>query len=436
MKIFDTLSGLEKELPSSEEIKIYSCGPTTYGPIHVGNLRSLLVADLLHRVLKYFGYTVKFVRNFTDIDDKILAASQGQDPLVFAQHWITCIQNQCKEFNILDVIEVKVSDSMASIILFIQQLIQKNYAYESQGHVFFSIKTYKDYGKLSKQKDLIEGFRISLQEAKRDQKDFVLWKPDTQYGWKSPWGQGRPGWHIECSAIIKEHLGETIHIHHGGQDLIFPHHENEIAQSESLCSKELASIWMHHAFVQLKEEKMSKSLGNSFLVEDLLKEYQPDFVRFLLLSVHYQDPIFWTQEKILESQQAYERIQNFLEETYSGNKNLPEEFLESFQSFLKNNFNTWGALSVIFDLIRYVRKHPDHTKNLKEFFVNVQNSLGIVFKKQQIEIPDYIMNLVKERENARDKKDFIKADVLKKEILVLGYFIEDTPKGSIVKKLV
>lgn len=435
MKIFDTLSASLKELPHDEEIKIYSCGPTTYGPIHVGNLRSLLVADILHRTLKYFNYKVKFVRNFTDIDDKIIKASQGQDPIIFAQKWVKVIQDQCKKLNILDVKEVKVSDSIESIITFIKELIEKEFAYESQGNVFFSIKKYKDYGKLSKKKDLIDGFRIGLQEAKQDQKDFVLWKPDDFYGWESPWGKGRPGWHIECSAIIKEHLGDSIHIHHGGQDLIFPHHENEIAQSESLCSKELAFIWMHHAFVQLKDEKMSKSLGNIYLVEDLLQKYEPDFIRFLLISVHYQDPFIWNQEKLLELHQAYERVQYFLQEDYKGSNNLPEHFKQSFDDCLKNNLNIWGALSIVFDLIRYVRNNQNDTKNLHEFFVNIKNSLGISFSKKEIVIPDHVQKILQERENARKNKNFERADSLKNDLISLGYSIEDTPKGSNIKKL-
>lgn len=435
MKIFDTLSTSLKELPSGEELKIYSCGPTTYGPIHVGNLRSLLVADILHRVLKYFNYKVKFVRNFTDIDDKILNASKGEDPLVFSQKWIKCIQDQCQQLNVLDVIEVKVSDSISSIIVFIEELIEKKFAYESQGQVFFSIKEYKHYGKLSKQKDLIDGFRVGLQEAKKDQKDFVLWKPDDSYGWDSPWGKGRPGWHIECSAIIKEHLGETIHIHHGGQDLIFPHHENEIAQSESLCSKELSFIWMHHAFVQLKDEKMSKSLGNIYLVQDLLEKYEPDFIRFLLVAVHYQDPFIWNQEKLLELQQAYERIQYFLEEDYQGINDLPEEYKKSFDDCLKNNLNVWGALSVVFDVIRYVRKNPNNTKNLQEFFRMIETSLGLSFQKKEIVLPSQVQKILQERDNARKNKNFKQADSLKNDLIVLGYSVEDTPKGSVVKKL-
>ncbi len=432
MRLYDTLSENKKELPLDEIIKIYSCGPTVYGPIHLGNLRSLLIADLLHRVLLYLGYKVSFVRNFTDIDDKILKAAQenNQDPLKYSQYWLEEIKKKILEFNILPVLEVKVTDHVLDIIEFIQDLLQHNYAYESEGDVFFSVKNFHDYGKLSKKTDLIENFRIHLQEKKRDQKDFVLWKKDDHYGWNSPWSKGRPGWHIECSTLIKKHLGDTLHIHHGGQDLIFPHHENEIAQSECLTHKPLSLIWMHHAFVIMNEEKMSKSLGNVVDLDELQKKYSSSFLRFLFISNHYQDPIHWSASWVEEKKAMYDKIDLFLKEE-GGNESFPLRLEEEFKEGLKDNLNIAKALSVVFEMISLANKDKKYSRLLIKNIL--ETVFGLTFSKDII--PDFIQDLALLREEARKNKNYTEADRLRQEIESHGYEVLDSKeKIKIIKK--
>lgn len=372
IKIYNTLTRKKEEFVPLEEgkVKMYVCGPTVYNYIHIGNARPAIVFDTVRRYMEYQGYDVQYVSNFTDVDDKLIRAANqlGEDVPTIAERFINAYFEDvsalgCKKADI----HPRVMDNMDIIIEFISQLIEKGYAYESEGDVYFRTRHFDHYGKLSHQSidELRVGARIEVGEKKQDDLDFALWKAakEGEIYWESPWGIGRPGWHIECSAMAKKYLGETIDIHAGGQDLTFPHHENEIAQSEALTGKTFANYWMHNGYINIDNEKMSKSLGNFILVHDIIKQHDPQVLRFFMLSVHYRNPINYSEELLESTKAAFERIstsyQNLIHRK-DASVNLTDnnqEWLEKiaaledeFTLAMDDDFNTAKAISVIFDL--------------------------------------------------------------------------------------
>ena len=383
LQVYNTLSGRKEPFVPLEEGKVgmYVCGPTTYNYIHLGNARPLVVFDTVRRYLEYLGHEVTYVQNFTDVDDKIInkALEEKQNPLELAAFYVEEYFQDAEALNVRRAtIHPKVSQHIGNIIELVQALVEKGYAYESEGDVYFEVSKFTDYGKLSKRdlNDLQAGARVEVAEQKRHPADFALWKKAKagEPSWSSPWGEGRPGWHIECSAMSHEYLGETFDIHAGGMDLIFPHHENEIAQSEACHGSQMARYWLHNGFITINQEKMSKSLGNFFLLRDILQKFPGAVVRFYLLSTHYRSPLDFDDQKLAAAQKGLERLQttnrllkeawknNVLEEGKSGTKSeqqilaegeLTGEWLDykiRFMEAMNDDFNTALAIAVLFEL--------------------------------------------------------------------------------------
>lgn len=458
IRIYNTLTQKKEEFKPIEEgkVKMYVCGPTVYNYIHIGNARPAIVFDTVRRYFEYRGYDVTYVSNFTDVDDKIIKAAQeaNEDVFTLAERYIQAYMEDitalgCKEASY----HPRVTENIDTIIEFIQRLIDQGYAYESDGDVYFSTRKFKDYGKLSHQspEDLKMGARIEVGEKKRDPLDFVLWKaakPGEVY-WDSPWGKGRPGWHIECSAMARKYLGDTIDIHAGGQDLSFPHHENEIAQSESLTGKPFANYWMHNGYININNEKMSKSLGNFILVHDIIKKYDPMLIRFFMLSVHYRHPINFSDELLNEAKAAFERLQTSyenLKHRLSASSDLTdddEEWLEKIESCRKqfieemdDDFNTANAISVLFELAKtanyYLMEKNTSKKVINQFlgtFDELFGVLGLTIKKEEI-LDEEIEKLIEERNEARKRRDFKTADAIRDRLRKMNIILEDTPQGT------
>ena len=431
----------QKELFQAQkphEVLMYVCGITPYDRSHLGHGRSAVVFDLLYRWLCFLGNDVTYIRNITDIDDKILIKAREQygDYAAYnkvAQYFIDQYHEELKKLNCLPPTkEPRVTEHIPLIIDFIKDLIEKGYAYQSNGDVYFSIKKFPSYAKLSRQKieDLHAGARIEIDERKHDPLDFALWKSEAEGSfWQSPWGWGRPGWHIECSTLARHYLGDTIDIHGGGRDLIFPHHENEIAQSESLTNKNFAAYWVHNGLIRLAKEKMSKSLGNVLTLEDLLKEHDPMVLRYYFLTHHYQAPFDFSFQDLQAAEKSYKRLCIIFIDTPSSDldaealKKIP--IIKQMMSFLSDDLNTPGMLGVLFENLDTLKKDSTQRAAVKQF---LQNVLGLIFKEQAVketEITPEIKQMIEEREVARAEKNWQKADMLREKLRTLGYEVQD-----------
>jgi len=459
IQIFNSLSRQKEPFVPLEEgkVKMYVCGPTVYNFIHIGNARPVIVYDTVRRYFQYKGYEVKFVSNFTDVDDKIIKAANelGEEVSELTERFINAYFEDitalgCKKADV----HPRVTSHMDDIIEFIKVLIDKGYAYESQGDVYYRTRKFDGYGKLSHQSidDLKVGARIEAGEKKDDPLDFALWKAAKpgEIHWSSPWGEGRPGWHIECSVMAREHLGDTIDIHAGGQDLTFPHHENEIAQSEAYTGKTFARYWMHNGYINIDNEKMSKSLGNFVLVHDIRQQLDPQILRFFMLSVHYRHPINFAQDLVESAKSGLERLRTAysnLEYRLTATTDLSEdgdEWIEKitdvkkqFETAMDDDFNTANGISAMFELARiantYLNEANTEERVLKAFietFDQLGNVLGIQFKVENELLDEEIEALIEERNLARKNRDFAKSDEIRDKLLEMNIVLEDTRQGT------
>ena len=458
MKIYNTMTRTKEEFVPIEpgKVRMYVCGPTVYNLIHIGNARPMIFFDAVRRYFEYKGWEVRFVSNFTDVDDKIIKAAnaEGVDSAVISERYI----EECKkDMAGMDVkpatVHPKATEEIGGMIKMIRQLIEKGFAYEVNGTVYFRVRSFRDYGKLSGKNldDLESGNRTLLvtgEEEKEDPMDFVLWKPkkEGEPFWRSPWGEGRPGWHIECSVMSKKYLGEEIDIHGGGEDLIFPHHENEIAQSEACSGHVFAHYWMHNAFLNINNVKMSKSLGNFLLVRDISKEYDLSVLRFFMLSAHYRSPLNFSRELMEAAKNGLDRIQNAMkrlrDESGKGidgaesqqERAAREAFIYRFDEAMDDDFNTADAISVIFEMVKYANTlKPEETTNegwaaLRQNLLQLADVLGIREPEDEILAAD-IEALIEERQAARREKNYARADEIRKELADRGILLEDTKEG-------
>lgn len=460
MKIYNTLTRRKEEfIPlNGNKVTIYACGPTVYDFFHVGNARVFITFDAVRRYLKYMGYDVKFVQNFTDIDDKMIKRA-NEEGITVKELGDRFIEEYFKDADALNVkradVHPRATEHIRDIVEFIKVLIEKGYAYVVDGDVYFSARSFPGYGKLSGQKleELEAGARVEPGEKKRDPLDFALWKAKKpgEPAWPSPWGEGRPGWHIECSVMAIKHLGETIDIHGGGPDLIFPHHENEIAQSEAATGKPFARFFMHVGYLNINNEKMSKSLGNFFTVREILKEYEPEVLRFLMLSSHYRSPINFSKELMEQSKNALERLytalyaMEHLEKVTPERPATPEEeeylkkLLQNKDKFIESmddDFNTASAIAALFDIVREFNvslnenSSREAVKKTKELLLELGGVLGLFSKFQPALLDEEIERMIKERQEARKAKNYALADKIRDELRARGIIIEDTPTGT------
>ena len=459
MKVYNTLTRKKEELVpiTPGEIKMYACGPTVYNYIHIGNARPLCIFDILRRYLEYRGYNVKFVQNFTDIDDKIIrrANEEHVDFSEISERYIKEFWTDADGLNVRHAtINPKATENIDAIIQIISTLIERGYAYEAQGDVYFSTEKFKDYGKLSHQplEDLEAGARIMVGEVKREPMDFAVWKAAKpgEPAWDSPWGKGRPGWHIECSAMNWRYLGDTIDIHCGGQDLIFPHHENEIAQSECFTGKPFAHYWMHNGYINVDNVKMSKSLGNFFTVRDVAEKYGYEPIRYLLISAQYRSPINYSTDIIEQCIAALNRLytcrdsldfelKNAVDAEHDGDKAIIDGFdkyREQFISAMDDDLNTADAIASIFELVRdintnVVGKTP--SKALVEgaiaMFDELTGVLGLVYNRKAETLDSDVEALIEARTNARKEKNWAEADRIRDQLKEMGIVLEDTAQG-------
>ncbi len=463
MKIYNTLSGRKEEFKPLEEgrVKMYVCGPTVYNLIHIGNARPMILFDTVRRYMEYKGYEVNYVSNFTDVDDKIIkkAMEEGVDASVISERYIAECKKDMEAMNVKPAtVHPKATQEIDGMLEMINTLIEKGHAYKAQdGTVYFRTRSFQGYGKLShKNLDDLQGGNRSLlvtgEDQKEDPLDFVLWKPkkEGEPYWESPWCQGRPGWHIECSVMSKKYLGEEIDIHAGGEDLVFPHHENEIAQSEAANDKPFARYWMHNAFLNINNHKMSKSLGNFFTVRDVSEKYDLQVLRFFMLSAHYRSPLNFSEELMEAAGSGYERIVNgvgnlnYLLENSKSDKISEEEqallkeaesYRVKFEQAMEDDFNTADALAAIFELVKFANSHADAEKSapflgsLKEEILKLSDICGLIVEKKPELLEEDIEALIKERQEARKAKNFGRADEIRKELLDRGIILEDTREG-------
>ena len=460
MKVYNTMTGKKEEfIPiDDKEIKIYVCGPTVYNYFHIGNARPFVVFDTLRRYLEFTGKNVKFVQNFTDVDDKIInrAKEEGLTAGEVSEKYIEEYFKDAKALNVKKAtVHPKVTENIDDIIAFVKTLIDKGYAYEIDGDVYYSTRKFDEYGKLSNQdiEELEAGARINIEEKKKDPMDFALWKArkeDSEIAWESPWGMGRPGWHIECSTMAKKYLGDTIDIHAGGQDLSFPHHENEIAQSEACNGATFANYWMHNGYITINNEKMSKSKGNFFTVRDILNEYDGEVIRFFLLSGHYRNPINFSDLLMEQAKAGLERITNlrdnlkYLAGLKKGEFTVQEkEFLDSLSKYqdefvaaMEDDLNTADAITAIFEMVTaintYIRNDCSSAfaEEALKILLKFSNVLGLLeADSKEEEISDEIKNLIEERQNARKEKNFARADEIRDLLKEKGITLKDTPQG-------
>ncbi|AOY75127.1 cysteine--tRNA ligase [Clostridium formicaceticum] len=458
MKLYNTLTRKKEVfIPITPgEIKMYACGPTVYNYFHIGNARTFMVFDALRRYFKYRDYKVTFVQNFTDIDDKIIKRAQEEN-ISAKQVSEKYIQEYFKDAESLGVekadIHPKVTENVQEIIAFIQALIEKGFAYEVEGDVYYDVSKFRDYGKLSKQslKDLQSGARIEVNESKKNALDFALWKatkPD-EPSWESPWGLGRPGWHIECSAMAQKYLGKTIDIHGGGGDLIFPHHENEIAQSEACTGAPFANYWLHVGYLNIDNKKMSKSLNNFFTPREIAEEFDLESLRFFMLSAHYRNPLNFSRDLLTSAETALERLynaksnlQHLLENTEEKTLTQEEEQLqkellsyrEKFVEVMDDDFNTADGIAVIFDMVRDMNSYLSGSTSKTliqaafELLMELTGVLGLLQKKEE-NIDQEIEELISKRQQARKEKNYQLADEIRDQLKCMGIVLEDTPQG-------
>lgn len=468
MKLYNTLTRKKEEFKplDEKEVKMYSCGPTVYNYFHIGNARPFIIFDTLRRYLEYRGYNVKFVQNFTDIDDKMIkrANEEGITVKELAEKYINEYFVDAEGLGIKKAtIHPRATENIDAIIEIISTLMDKGFAYVVDGDVYFDTKKFKDYGKLSHQKldDLESGARIDVDERKRDPMDFALWKAQKpgEPAWDSPWGKGRPGWHIECSAMANRYLGQTIDIHSGGQDLIFPHHENEIAQSEAANGKPFARFWLHNGFINVNNEKMSKSAGNFFTVRDIAQKFDYEVIRFFMLSAHYRSPINFSQELLMQAENGLERIYNCIENLKYMAENAKSEvtdqdsetklkermlnFKNKFIDAMDDDLNTADAIAAIFEMVKDINSSIRPETNIsKETIIfcsdllkELAGVLGILRKvKDDDTIDPEIQELIDKRQQARKEKNWKLADEIRDKLKEMGIILEDTPQGVKVKK--
>ncbi len=440
------------------QINIYACGPTVYNYFHIGNARPFIVFDTLRRYLEYRGYQVSFVQNFTDVDDKMIrvAAEEGITVKELGERYIGEYFKDAKALNIRPAtVHPKATEHIGDIIALVQKLVDTGHAYELNGDVYFDTQSFPGYGKLSGQ-DLSElelGARIDINEEKKNPMDFALWKAkkEGEIAWQSPWGEGRPGWHIECSAMSMKYLGDTLDIHGGGQDLKFPHHENEIAQSEAATGKPFANYWMHNGYINIDNKKMSKSAGNFFTVRDILKEFRGPAVRLFMLSAHYRNPINFSRELLTQSETAYDRILNCRENLkfiMEHPKDIAVDVApaataanEKFNAAMDDDLNTADAIGGIFEYIKEVNtlfENGGQTEAAKAALAALDtllDVLGLLPEEADEAIPEDIRRMADERQAARASKDWAEADRLRDEIRARGYELKDTPDGVKINKI-
>ena len=467
MKVFNTLTKKKEEFVPLEEgkVRMYVCGPTVYNYIHIGNARPMIVFDTVRRYFEYKGYDVNYVSNFTDVDDKIIkkAIEEQVSAQEVSQRYIAECKKDMAGMNVKPATKHPLAtEEICGMVEMISELIEKGYAYEKNGTVYFSTRKFKDYGKLSHKNlyDLRSGGRsllVSGEDEKEDPLDFVLWKPkkEGEPFWKSPWSDGRPGWHIECSVMSRKYLGEQIDIHAGGEDLVFPHHENEIAQSEAANGKEFARYWMHNAFLNIDNRKMSKSLGNFRTVREISEQYDLQVLRFFMLSAHYRSPLNFSAELMEASKNGLERIINAtdnlkhllgaatVEEMSVEEKEAfakTDAYVEEFEKAMDDDFNTADAIAAIFDLVKYANttataeSSKEYLQSLLDRIVKLGDVLGLILDKKEELLDADIEKLIEERQAARKAKDFARADAIRDELLEKGIILKDTREGVQWKK--
>lgn len=467
MKLYNTMSKQKEEFVPLEEgkVRMYVCGPTVYNFIHIGNARPMIVFDTVRRYFEYKGYDVNYVSNFTDVDDKIInkAIEEGTSADEVSKRFIAECKKDMAGMNVKPATKHPLAtEEICGMVDMIQTLIDKGYAYEKNGTVYYRTRQFKDYGKLSHKNldDLRSGERSLLvtgEDEKEDPLDFVLWKPkkEGEPSWVSPWSDGRPGWHIECSEMSKKYLGEQIDIHAGGEDLVFPHHENEIAQSEAANGKEFAKYWMHNAFLNIDNKKMSKSLGNFRTVREISEQYDLQVLRFFMLSAHYRSPLNFSADLMEASKNGLERIVNAADNLKFLMKNAKAEnmteaekelavktdaFVADFERAMDDDFNTADAVAAIFDLVKFINSNTDaesSTEYLNELFallVKLTDVLGLIVDKKEEILAEDIEKLIEERQASRKAKDFARADAIRDELLAKGIILKDTREGVQWKK--
>ena len=464
MKIYNTMSGKKEELKTINEgeVKIYACGPTVYNFIHIGNARPICVFDVLRRYLEYRGNKVTYVQNFTDIDDKIIkrANEEGSDYKTVSEKYIAEYKKDAAGLNVREAtVHPKATENIQQMLDMIKTLEEKGYAYSTEyGDVYFRTNKFKEYGKLSHQplEDLEAGARIQIGETNEDPMDFALWKgaKPGEPSWTSPWGEGRPGWHIECSCMAKRYLGETIDIHCGGQDLIFPHHENEIAQSECTNEKPFANYWMHNGYINVDNKKMSKSLGNFFTVRDVAEQYGYEPIRYLMISSQYRSPINYSIDIINQCKASLERLYNCREDLEflaknsegglkDGEQEIKEKLLKHKEEFIRvmdDDLNTADAITALFELARDINTNLNPqtkpSKELCEFALSLYKELadvlGLLYVKKDDGVDDEVQSLIDQRTQARKDKNWAEADRIRDELKARGITIKDTPNGTII----
>jgi cysteinyl-tRNA synthetase len=461
LKIYNTLTRQKETFQSIEpgKVKMYVCGPTVYDYIHIGNARPVIFFDLVKRYLTFLGYDVNYVVNITDVEDKMIrkAEQMGTDVSAIAEQFIAAFLEDSKALGIQEAVHPRVTSNIDEIVQFIGELVSSNFAYESGGDVYFRTDKFKDYGKLSRQNldELQFGIRVEVDERKEQPQDFVLWKKAKagEIFWSSPWGEGRPGWHIECSAMVKKYLGTTIDIHGGGQDLQFPHHECEIAQTESLSGQPMANYWMHNGYININDQKMSKSLGNGFNVRELLKNVGSKVIRFFMLSAHYRNPLNFSDDLIQQAQSSLERLNNCVANVkhrlQSGiaasaiDPAIELKYTESFRATLEyflqkmdDDFNTADAVTAMFDLVNETNLYLQQTqvteaalKLILEQFKTMDAVLGILEKPKSNLLDEEIERLMEQRVEARAAKNWKLADEIRDLLVEKGIVLEDTPQG-------
>ncbi|MCR5596049.1 MAG: cysteine--tRNA ligase [Lachnospiraceae bacterium] len=467
MKLYNTMTKRKEELEpiTPGQVNMYVCGPTVYNLIHIGNARPMIVFDTVRRYMEHKGLKVNYVSNFTDVDDKIIKAAneEGVDSSVISERYIEECKKDMESLNVRPATtHPKATEEIDGMIEMIQTLIDKGYAYVADdGTVYYRTRKFKDYGKLSHKNldDLQGGMRsllVSGEEQKEDPLDFVLWKPkkEGEPYWDSPWCEGRPGWHIECSVMSKKYLSDEIDIHAGGEDLIFPHHENEIAQSEAANDSIFAKYWMHNAFLNIDGSKMSKSAGNFFTVRDIIAKYDPQVLRFFMLSAHYRTPLNFSDEIMAQAKNGYERIVtsmsnlNYLIDKADENSSASSvtedekalisqaaEYENRFDAAMDDDFNTADAISVIFELVKFINSNTsenssaDYLKALKKQLLTLTDVCGLIVEKKEELLDSDIEALIEERQSARKNKDFARADEIRDQLINMGIILEDTREG-------
>ncbi len=467
MKLYNTMSKRKEEFVPLEEgkVKMYVCGPTVYNYIHIGNARPMIVFDTVRRYFEYKGYDVNYVSNFTDVDDKIIkkANEEGVSADEISKRYIAECKKDMQGMNVKPATKSPLAtEEIGGMVELVQALVEKGFAYEKNGTVYYRTRKFAEYGKLSHKNldDLRSGNRsllVSGADEKEDALDFVLWKPkkEGEPAWESPWGEGRPGWHIECSEMSKKYLGEQIDIHAGGEDLIFPHHENEIAQSEAANGKKFSKYWMHNAFLNIDNKKMSKSLGNFFTVREISEKYDLQVLRFFMLGAHYRSPLNFSAELMDAAKNGLERIvtaaQNlrFLAETAKAGRMSGEEteafaktrgFVDMFEKAMEDDFNTADAVAAVFELVKYANttangeSSREYVQKLYELLARLTDVLGIIVEQKEEILDAEIEGLIAKRQAARKERDFARADEIRAELLEKGIVLEDTREGVKWKK--